>query len=556
MAATDILKEYLVKLGFSVDSSAQMKIRQALGEIEKQLDKLASNKSAKVLTHGMLAYAGAIGTVIAATGAMAAKVANADMEYQKLALRMHMTKDAAKAVTIAQKALNASLEEIAWIPELRAQYKELKGIVQSTSPDSAALKQIRSIMFEFTKMKVIIGQGMEWIVYHLANVFGGSLEGAKNKLSDITKWLKDNIQVWTKWIAGGITVVINVVRAAYEIGKKLYGLVKDFINYLPTGVGAIIAFGAAIAGAFMLNPVIASLTLLFGLLHEWWVWSEGKKHGYKTYTIFGGMFEGLSDLFAPLKELKNVMGDVLNPGGDFSWWKTFVFLLDNVKKSIIELIGGIGLLFTAFQIATQIGGPKTGTPEQEAKHREVLKKLEKTYDLTKAGSKREAEENYESWMKAKAREDLRYSKEIGAEDWKGKVGERMNKFVSMTFDTDTYVADQRRKRKEVLDREFKSGEVRATGAQIRKTPSKVDKRVPPYTTDMMTQEEKTKYDAALKAVGLESGGKYPPVVEETATGLRGYDVRIENANIYALNFDDVVEKMKQLAKNKVAGMGG
>ena len=64
MVATDVLQEYLVKLGFSIDTSAQAKIRQAIVEIEKQLDKLATNKSAKVLTRGMLAYAGAIGTVL------------------------------------------------------------------------------------------------------------------------------------------------------------------------------------------------------------------------------------------------------------------------------------------------------------------------------------------------------------------------------------------------------------------------------------------------------------------------------------------------------------
>lgn len=462
MAATDILKEYLVRLGFQVDTTAQAKIKQALREIENQLDRLSMNKSVKVLTHGMLAYAGAIGTVVVATGAMMSKVASADMEYQKLALRMHMTKDAAKAVTIAQKELNASFEEIAWIPELREQYKELRDLVRATSPDDSSLKTIRGIMFEFTKMKVIVGQGIQWIVYHLSNMFGGSLEGTRKKLSDFTKWLKDNIQIWTKWIAGGISIVINAIRGAYEIGKKLYILVKDFIGFLPSGTAAIIAFGTAITAAFMLNPVIAGLTLLFGILHEWWVWQEGKKKGYKTYTIFGDIFENLSELSGPLGELKSAIGDVLSPTKGFDWWKTFDFILNNVKKSIIELIGGIGLIVTAFQMLTEIGSPGKGTPEQEKAHSEKQKAIDEKYQKMRKSMGTTSfigKGHMYNWRKETEAETERYKGEIGVEEWKGKVGERLNKFLSMTFDTEAYLKAQR------------SANARATGAQIGVTPS-------------------------------------------------------------------------------------
>lgn len=553
MVATDVLKEYLVKLGFSIDTSAQAKIRQAIVEIEKQLDKLATNKSAKVLTHGMLAYAGAIGTVLAATGAMMAKVADADMGYQKLALRMHMTKDAAKAVTIAQKALNASLEEIAWIPELRAQYKEIKDVVQSTSPDSTALKQIRAIMFEFTKMKVIIGQGIEWIVYHLSNMFGGSLEGARKKLSDFNKWLKDNIQIWTKRIAEAIMTVVGIVKAGYEIGKKLFGLVQDFINYLPSGQAAIIAFGAAITAAFMLNPVIAGLGTLLLLLESWYVWNEGKKHGYKTYTIFGDMMEGL-DAFTEkikpaLEKLKQgfgafSFGEIFK---DVDWAIIFSTIVNRIAYDINRIVEGLGIVARILIWLTDMS-TMSSEWEQGQFRKKMIKKGIDPWKNKPFEEKKGSVGYYAHMTKLLAKNTAQTTAGVAGFGERNIAEFKEMKEVISQFLSGHETLSETIKRTEGELKDFVGGigQPGAAGA-------------PRYTVEEMNASERKKFDMMVaKFAPNTPAGVYPPIVEDKVTGMRGWHVTVNEMNIFQpLGFDDMMEQVKAMSTQKaVAGQGG
>ena len=99
----EIIKEYLVQLGFSVDNTTQAKIKRTLQELEGQLNTLSHNKAFSILAKGATAYVTAITAVATASAGLLSKASQADMQWEKMALRMHMTKEATYAFASAQK---------------------------------------------------------------------------------------------------------------------------------------------------------------------------------------------------------------------------------------------------------------------------------------------------------------------------------------------------------------------------------------------------------------------------------------------------------------------
>ncbi|MDQ9774969.1 hypothetical protein RF263_09275, partial [Acinetobacter baumannii] len=52
-------------------------------------------------------------------------VVDADMEFKKLGQSMWITKGSAKRLSIALKAMHASVDDVAWVPELRRRFFRL-----------------------------------------------------------------------------------------------------------------------------------------------------------------------------------------------------------------------------------------------------------------------------------------------------------------------------------------------------------------------------------------------------------------------------------------------
>lgn len=346
MPAAEVIKDYLVRLGF--ETQAPVQVQKALREIEASLDKLAKNKSTVIWAKGMAVYAGAIATVIASTAGLLKKVAQTDMQYEKLALRMHMTKESAKQLTIAQKALGASIEEIAWNPEIRQQYHELRKQIASSSPPSkefgAQMQMIRSIIFEVTKMKTLMISATEWISYHLAKMFKNDLKKLKKWFKTSNEWLRKNLPIWTKWIANFIGGVAILAKGFVTIGKGVFDVLKSIFNILPDGAAAFIALGTAIAIAFMKNPVLATIGALLLLLQDFFIWKWGKDNNKEVKVAFGDLWQTVDNTFSHIKpamiDLQNVFKDLLSMPGkytkDWSLWKS-------ILDSVVLLVEALGL---------------------------------------------------------------------------------------------------------------------------------------------------------------------------------------------------------------------
>lgn len=354
-AGSDILKEYLVKLGFVIDGPTQGKVQKALQTLESQLDTLAKNKATQVLIKGMAAYAGAIATVVVATGGLVNKVAEADLEYEKLALKMHMTKDAAKQLTIAQNALNASFEEITWNDELRKRFIELRNMAGSNAPPSDAERQwkmVREAGYEFTKLKVIIQSGTQWIAYHLSKIFGGDIKGGRGTMARINAWLQENLPKWTRWIAEAAARIVNVGKAIVSIIMGVYNAFVAVINILPSASRNMILFFGALAVGLKLNPTLVMLSALFLLLEDYWTWMEGKRTGEGSLTVFGEIWESLDEMMGPLtkslKDLGEAFDKLFSKSFSTVFWNAILGVFRMLAAVIATLVNG---LTTIFQLA-------------------------------------------------------------------------------------------------------------------------------------------------------------------------------------------------------------
>lgn len=383
MVASDVLKEYLVKLGFAIDGQAQAKLKQALKELEDQLNGLARNKSMAVMTKGFLGFIGAIGTATVATGAMIKQAADADMTYQKLALRLHMTKDAAKQMTIAQEALGASLEEIVWNPELRKQYHELRQQVRDTSaPATEQFKFIRQVGFEFTKMTVLLKQGVNWISMHLTNMLGGRLKKIQDFMRTANEWLKENMPKWTKWIADFLMRIIGVGEVVVRIMKGVFDGFRAVVNILPASATGLIAFFAAIALGLKLNPVILMLAGLFLILEDYFVFLQGGK------TVFGDIWKNLGSMFAPMKKSLEELGKSFEAafgGKSFNqvFWDGVVSTVKALASGVATLAYSLSFLIRVGAWALDVFGGDSKEKEKKigAKYQSQMKDLRKEYGI-------------------------------------------------------------------------------------------------------------------------------------------------------------------------------
>ena len=225
----NVIKSYLVSLGFSADMGQFAKFQASLkdaGSLVGNFTGGAIKGFAKFESAVVSAYA-AIGT---ATLAMMDKVAQADMGYQVLATRMFMSADAAKKMKIATDALGYSIEDIAWNPELRGQYDSLiklqDRLQEQLGPDfSQRMKEIRLINKEFLNMKIEGQYFFMGLSSSLMKTLGG--DGTLKSLKDFNEWIVKNIPYWSNLIAKDLSPVL---RDAVLIGKDVGSMLKDLTS--------------------------------------------------------------------------------------------------------------------------------------------------------------------------------------------------------------------------------------------------------------------------------------------------------------------------------------
>lgn len=340
----DVIKEYLVALGFEVDMPEYDKAKGAINQLGRVVQSETAGM-AKNFTGAATAITGAIAGVAAATAGLVRHVTNADMEYQKLALRMWTTRQQAKELKTTLDAMGEDIVDVAWIPELRQQYEELRrqGQMMQTPADAAEqLQYIRSIGFEFKRMKLEATYAMEWITYNVVKMLAGPIKGIKDGLKSFNDMIIEKMPEWSAKVATFLTNVINLGRAgARFISDIATGLYRIF-DALPRGVKIFVATLMAAGALIMSGPIgwfIAGLGTVLILLEDFFGYLDGRESSktlapmWKYLVDLWGKFDGL------LTEARDFLRDVYKVAVEL-----YNFLVESgAMQAIIDLFHELGI---------------------------------------------------------------------------------------------------------------------------------------------------------------------------------------------------------------------
>lgn len=287
----DVIKEYLVSLGFQVNGQSLNQAQNAMNQAERMITRFAGSSVTQFAVAGA-----AVTTFVAAANLALAKfmgnLAEAELRSQMFARQMYTTADNAMAVTNSLQAMGRSLEELYLSPELIKQFQELRRqSFQMRPPDEyrEQMKFIRSIGFEFTKLKLEITYAMQWIGYYLFKYLEGPLKNIKIGMKDLNDLIVKNMPLWTQKIAMVVSWVGRLGIALFKAGEVLYKL----FTAIPTGLKIA---GGAFMGFFTLlkmGPIgwiIAGLTTLLLLIDDFATYKRGGK------SAFAGLWEGIDEL--------------------------------------------------------------------------------------------------------------------------------------------------------------------------------------------------------------------------------------------------------------------
>ena len=295
---SNILEEYLVRIGAEVDKDAFAGAAKAINNLSGMLGKLGS-----ILKYGTI-FAGLAKVTEAVIDNIKA-VASADLEYQKLAQSMWVTKDTAKTLSVVLKTMGASQEDVAWVPELREQFFRLRQEMAELSTPADAdgqLAWIREIGYDVQSLQLKLKMFKEWVVYYLIK----ELQPYIKEFQEFIRWLNAKFgKSWPALARKVASVLASVVRVAMSLVKALKWLfegIYNFIDALPSKTKALVAVFAVVGAAIMAGPfglMMMAIGTALIMLEDFFGYLEGRE----SSNTLKPLWKWLTDENNPLRRL-------------------------------------------------------------------------------------------------------------------------------------------------------------------------------------------------------------------------------------------------------------
>ena len=295
---SNILEEYLVRIGAEVDKDAFAGAAKAINNLSGMLGKLGS-----ILKYGAI-FAGLAKVTEAVIDNIKA-VASADLEYQKLAQSMWVTKDTAKTLSVVLKTMGASQEDVAWVPELREQFFRLRQEMAELSTPADADNQlawIREIGYDVQSLQLKLKMFKEWVVYYLIK----ELQPYIKEFQEFIRWLNDKFGKSLPALARKVaSVLASVVRVAMSLVKALKWLfegIYNFVDALPSKTKALVAVFAVVGAAIMAGPfglMMMAIGTALIMLEDFFGYLEGRE----SSETLKPLWKWLTDENNPLRRL-------------------------------------------------------------------------------------------------------------------------------------------------------------------------------------------------------------------------------------------------------------
>lgn len=316
MSNLDYIKSYLIKVGVDVDNNSVNKYDQFIKKTEIKFGELAKKLGKYGVTINAIFDSILVGSYKFASG-----IAKADMDLQRLAKHMYMSRDSAKALQTTLDAMGldqGDLQDIALNPELTQQYRELLKLSRSLgTPDSVkeTLKDIRSIRFEFSKLNVIFSHFTERVINFAFRSLGKPAKDFKKFLQDFNQKFAKNIDAWAQRIGTALGII---VRLALRF-KELLHDVSDFVSSIWNKLGKIekgivLAIGA-IGLAIKASPLwsfFAAINGILLLLDDYKVYKQGGVSANALKPLWKGVDNQLNNPDSLFNRLKTMLKEVFN----------------------------------------------------------------------------------------------------------------------------------------------------------------------------------------------------------------------------------------------------
>lgn len=301
---SNILEEYLVRIGAEVDKDAFAGAAQAISKLSGMLGKLGT-----ILKYGGI-FVGLAKVTEAVIDNIKA-VASADLEYQKLAQSMWVTKDTAKTLSVVLKTMGASQEDVAWVPELREQFFRLRQEMAELSTPADAdgqLAWIREIGYDVQSLQLKLKMFKEWVVYYLIK----ELQPYIKEFQEFIRWLNDKFGKSLPALARKVaSVLASVVRVAMSLVKALKWVfegIYNFIDALPSKTKALVAVFAVVGAAIMAGPfglMMMAIGTALIMLEDFFGYLEGRE----SSNTLKPLWKWLTDENNPLHRIITKLGN-------------------------------------------------------------------------------------------------------------------------------------------------------------------------------------------------------------------------------------------------------
>lgn len=347
---SNILEEYLVRIGAEVDKDAFAGAAKAINNLSGMLGKLGT----------ILKYGGIVVGLVKVTESVIDNikaVADADLEYQKLAQSMWVTKDTAKTLSVVLKTMGASQEDVAWVPELREQFFRLRQEMAELSTPADAdgqLAWIREIGYDVQSLQLKLKMFKEWVVYYLIK----ELQPYIKEFQEFIRWLNDkfgkNLPTIARKVASVLASVVRVTMSLVKALKWLFEGIYNFIDALPSKTKALVAVFAVVGAAIMAGPfglMMMAIGTALIMLEDFFGYLEGRESSetlkplWKWLTdennplrrLIEKLEEGIAFILAKLTEL---FEKVFTEERQENLKKTVA----NIAKGVVEIAEGLATI--------------------------------------------------------------------------------------------------------------------------------------------------------------------------------------------------------------------
>lgn len=301
---SNILEEYLVRIGAEVDKDAFAGAAKAINNLSGMLGKLGS-----ILKYGAI-FAGLAKVTEAVIDNIKA-VASADLEYQKLAQSMWVTKDTAKTLSVVLKTMGASQEDVAWVPELREQFFRLRQEMAELSTPADADNQlawIREIGYDVQSLQLKLKMFKEWVVYYLIK----ELQPYIKEFQEFIRWLNakfgKSLPALARKVASVLASVVRVTMSLVKALKWLFEGIYNFIDALPSKTKALVAVFAVVGAAIMAGPfgmMMMAIGTALIMLEDFFGYLEGRE----SSETLKPLWKWLTDENNPLHRIIAKLGE-------------------------------------------------------------------------------------------------------------------------------------------------------------------------------------------------------------------------------------------------------